>query len=214
MRVPKSPSYVTVEEYLQSEKCASVRHEYVDGQVYAMTGATRRHRVIAGNIYSALRSHLKGSRCLVDMSEAQVYVEATNSFYYPDVVVSCGESDEESMAVSNPVLIVEVLSRSSANIDKREKLFAYRKIATLKEYLIVHQRRKLLALHRKDENGQWEVFEIKHGEGELELASMPCGTLTLPFEVIYEGTKWHPDNDWMVRDEQAHYSPEEDILEW
>lgn len=212
MQIPKKSSYVTVEEYLTAEECATVKHEYLDGQVYAMTGATGRHRTIVGNIYSALRMHLKGSNCRADFVDAQVNVVATNSIYYPDVVVSCGEFDEESMAVSNPVLIVEVLSRSTAAIDKREKLFAYRKVPTLKEYLIVHQRSKHVEVYRKDTNDKWNLVVYRQGEAELE--SIPCGGFRLGLDVIYEDVTWLQDKDPHVTEEGANYDLGQGELDW
>ncbi len=188
---------------MHGEESASVKHEYVDGQVYAMTGATGRHRLITGNIYSALRTHLKGSSCHADFSDAQVHVEATNSFYYPDLVVSCGEFNQNSMQVLDPVLIIEVLSRSSAAIDRREKLFAYRKIDSLKEYAIVHQFIKRVEIHRKSDEGLWKMFEVH--EGNIELESMPCGPLSLALELIYEEVKFEAGTDGLISEEGAQF---------
>src|SRR5271156_6653396 len=133
MSVPK-PVYLTVERYLEEEERAALRHEYVDGRIFAMTGATRRHNIIAGNIYSMLRSHVRGSRCRAYVSDVKVHVESTNSFYYPDVMVSCDAYDAKAVFTDHPLVIVEVLSRSTAAIDRREKVLAYRKIESLREY--------------------------------------------------------------------------------
>lgn len=106
----------SAEEYLANEMESATKHEFVDGQVFAMTGATGRHRKIAGNIYRALHSHLKGSACHADISDAMIHVEHTNSYYYPDVIVSCDSFAEDKMLVEKPVLIVEVLSPSTAAV--------------------------------------------------------------------------------------------------
>jgi Uma2 family endonuclease len=127
MSVPGNVAHMSVDEYLSSEEHASVRREYVDGRVFAMTGVTKRHNIIAGNIYSILRAHVRGSQCRAYISDVKVRVEAANSFYYPDVMVSCEPFDHKSVFTSTPRLIVEVLSRSTAAIDRREKVLAYSK---------------------------------------------------------------------------------------
>jgi Uma2 family endonuclease len=212
MRSPRKSSYVTVEEYLKAEECASVKHEYVDGQVYAMTGVVRRHRAITRNIFRELDSFIKGSGCEVAVGDAQVHIEETNSFYYPDIVVSCGAIDDDAIVVSDAVLVVEVLSRSTASIDKREKVFAYRKVPTIVEYLIVHQKTKHLELRRKNSDGQWDVFDIIHDGVELE--SMPCGKIFLSLDLIYEGVACGESSGGMVREDSSNYSTDDADEVW
>src|ERR1700678_3274194 len=113
--------YITAEEYLTEEAHAPLKHEYVDGRVFVMTGSTLRHNIIASNIQSILRTHVRGSRCRAYIADVKVKVESTNSFYYPDVMVSCDKYDDKSVFTCNPELVVEVLSRSTAAIDRREK---------------------------------------------------------------------------------------------
>ncbi len=112
---------MTVDEYMAFEMRATVRHEFVDGRLFAMSGATKRHNIIAGNIYSILRAHVRGSQCRAYVSDVKARVESMNIFYYPDVMVSCDLFDKDSTFAARPVLIVEVLSRSTAAIDRREK---------------------------------------------------------------------------------------------
>jgi Uma2 family endonuclease len=157
-----------------------------------MTGVTKRHNVIAGNLHSILRNHVRGSKCRAYISDVKARVEATNSFYYPDLMVSCEKYDAKSVYSNCPVLVVEVLSRSTAVIDRREKVFAYRQIKDLKEYLIVHQTKKKVELHRKNDQGIWQITEF--GEGaELQLDSIPVGPLRFPLESIYEDVDWEQD---------------------
>ncbi len=179
-------TYITVEEYLTMEETASVKHEYIDGRVFAMTGANRRHNVIAGNIFTALHLFLGDSSCQVYMEAVKARVEAANCFYYPDVMVACDsyEDDEESAYTEEPVLVVEVLSPSTASTDRREKLVNYMRIPTLREYLIIHQRRRKIEVYRKNEDGSWDVTELGAGE-ELILGSIPKGRLTIPVDSIY-----------------------------
>jgi Uma2 family endonuclease len=192
---------------LSSEEHASVRREYVDGRVFSMTGVTKRHNIIAGNIYSILRSHVRGSQCRAYISDVEVKVESANSFYYPDVMVSCEPFDHKSVWTSAPRLIVEVLSRFTAAIDRREKVLAYRQIDSLREYLIVYQTKQQAELHRKNEDGHWDIFEFGQG-AELKLESIPVGSLQMSVAAIYEDVNWmdvnrQPDGDWEVR-EEAH----------
>lgn len=213
MPTPDRLVYITVEEYLANEEHASLRHEYVDGRVFAMTGVTRRHNVIAGNIYSILHAHVRGSRCRAYISDVKVRVESTNSFYYPDVMVACDRFDEKSVFTASPVLIVEVLSRSTATIDRREKVLAYRQIDSLREYLIVHQKKKQAELHRKNEQGSWDIFEYGQ-EADLLLESIPIGPLTFSIDAIYEDVDWPHDRDWKVREEAEEEWQDEQPIDW
>jgi len=211
MPVPNKIAYVSAEQYLSMEERASVRHEYVGGQVFAMAGATKRHNVIALNIGSILRSHVTGSQCRAYVSDIKARVEATNSFYYPDVMVAFDKHDDSSVYTAHPVLIVEILSRSTATIDRREKVLAYRQIASLREYLIVHQTNKKAELHRRNEQGAWDILEFSHG-AELQLESIPVGPLKFPIDAIYEDVDWSQDSDWMVREESEQNG--QVSLEW
>ncbi|MBX9696387.1 MAG: Uma2 family endonuclease [Cyanobacteria bacterium] len=177
--------HMSVEEYLMMEESAPVRHEYVDGQVFAMSGATRRHNIITGNVFAILHAELRGSPCRPYVEAVKARIQAANCFYYPDVMVACDVFDERSVYTEEPVLIVEVLSPSTAGIDRREKLVNYRLIPTLKEYVIIHQRRKIVELYRKNSEGYWSLF--KFGAGHLlELQSLPKGTVMIEVDSIYE----------------------------
>src|SRR5437868_14877821 len=110
MAIPKYQLYMSVEEYLAFEETASLRHEFVDGQVFAMVGTTLRHNIISANLQSILQTHLRGSSCRAFISDVKVRVEATNSFYYPDIMVSCKPLDTSGTVITEPVLLVEVLS--------------------------------------------------------------------------------------------------------
>lgn len=121
---------ISVEEYLEGEKVSEILHEYLDGEVYAMSGAVRRHNLIAKRFARRSDDKLRGSGCAVFLLQVKVYVAAHNAFYYPDVVVTCDPQDDDNYVIKSPRLIVEVLSPSTEAIDRREKLFAYQKIET------------------------------------------------------------------------------------
>lgn len=206
MPVPEKVKRISVEDYLANEERAIIKNEYVDGRLFAMTGTTLRHNIIAGNLMAILRAHIKGSKssnCRVYMADVKVHVKATNSFYYPDVMVTCGSTKDTSMFSEKPVLIVEVISRTTASIDRREKVTSYRQLESLKEYLIVHQRKKCVELHRRGVDGDWEVVEFKRAD-ELELRSMPCGVLNVLVDSIYEDTDIQ-NSDPLVNEPGADY---------
>ena len=175
---------VTLSEqaYLEGERTSEVRHEYVAGETYAMVGASDRHGLIALNLATALRPHVRGTDCQLFMADMKLRLEAAGetAFYYPDLLLSCDPEDRETYFRSHPCLIVEVLSEGTARIDRREKLFAYTQIPTLREYLLLSQNRVRAELHRRAA-GSWETLHFTEG-------TVPCQCLgiDIPLAVIYE----------------------------
>lgn len=185
MSLPKRVPYLSVEEYLAGEEISEVRHEYVAGQVFAMAGATEAHGVISGNVFARLRLHVRGSSCRAFQENLQVRVKAADTFYYPDVFVTCEPFEARSVFKQSPCLIVEVLSSSTEVIDRREKLLNYRTLDSLREYVLIAQDRQHVEVHRRDEQSQRHL-EIITSDSELRLASLPNGPLTLTMDEIYE----------------------------
>jgi Uma2 family endonuclease len=175
MALPKSISYITVAEYLAGEMIADVRHEYIDGEVYAMGGESRRHNRIASNFFSLLENHLENTNCETYFEGVKVRVNSA-TYYYPDVVVTCEiEREDEEYILKFPCLIVEVLSPSTAATDKREKLIAYKLIDSLQEYAIVWQDEKRVEIHRRNDTG-WLTFFLLQDTDEVEFASIGLKT--------------------------------------
>lgn len=177
---------MTVEEYLAAEEKAEVRHEYIDGQVFAMTGATDAHNVICSNLLALFHSFLRGSGCRAYINDMKVRVETSNCFYYPDIMVTCEPFEAKSVYKAAPVLILEVLSPSTSAIDRREKLLQYRNLESLREYVLVYQDRRLLDVYQKDSSGSWNVLRFKDADS-ITLQSMPCGEFALSLNDVYEG---------------------------
>lgn len=177
------PRLVSLEEYLEFENNSEFKHEYVGGHLYAMTGVTRRHSRISGNILVTLRAVASGGPCRVHQSDMKVPTP-DGPVYYPDVVVACGEEPEDPYLEDEPCLIVEVLSPSTALTDRREKLLSYRRISSLQAYLIVEQDEPMIERHFRDKSGAWqaEIF----GEGTIEVPC-PLGA-QLSLSGIYEGS--------------------------
>ena len=174
---------ISVEDYLAGERDGEVRHEYVAGQVYAMTGASRRHGLINGALFAALRPGARQRKCQLFTNDMKVYVHhaGDDAFYYPDLVLTCDADDLEDYCLKHPCLIVEVLSEGTERIDRREKLLAYTAgLPSLREYLLVAQDRRQVDLYRRTET-DW-VHET-HTEGSLRL---DCLEQDLALDSVYE----------------------------
>ncbi|MFN3610566.1 Uma2 family endonuclease [Tepidimonas sp.] len=173
-------------EYLRLEARSPVRHEYVGGQIYAMTGASLRHNIIAGNVYTLLRHHLRGSPCRTFMADAKLRVAKQQSIYYPDVMVTCHPQHQqvgsEDFLVESPRLVVEVLSESTAGTDRREKLLAYRTLPSLQEYVLIAQDEALIEIYRREGDIGWQRITLTPGD-PVEWISVE---LTTDFATIYE----------------------------
>jgi Uma2 family endonuclease len=182
---PQRP-YMTVDEYLKFEEASDVRHEYVDGQVFDMTGATQAHNMICGNLFARLHGHLQGTGCRAFHADMKVHVKAANSLYYPDILVTCEAVKATSVLIEHPVLIIEVLSSSTKHIDRREKLVNYRKIESVREYILVHQNKMLVEVFRRNSDGTWLPSQLTKFESLL-LQSMPDKELTIAVQDIYAG---------------------------
>lgn len=177
---------LTEADYLAGESYSPIRHEYVDGHVYAMTGASKAHNTIVLNIATRLHAHLRGSPCRAYVADMRVRVEAARAYYYPDVVVTCAGPDTTADAPSHyltaPVLIVEVLSETTETVDRREKMRAYAQLESLREYLLVDSRSARAELYRKRPEGGWEQWIAAPGE-TLRLDSVG---LALAVDDLYE----------------------------
>jgi Uma2 family endonuclease len=169
--------YVTPEEYLALERKAEYKSEYLHGEIFAMTGASRKHNLVAGNIFGELRQQLKGRQCEAYMGDMRVKVTATGLYTYPDVVVACGEpkfEDEYVDTLLNPTLLVEVLSQSMERYDRIAKSSYYRTLDSLAEHLLVAQDEVRLEQYVKQANGQWLLFECSSLDKVVELPSISC----------------------------------------
>lgn len=142
---------ISIEEYLEGELLSDVKREYVDGYVYAMSGTSRNHEKIIGNLYLQFLNHLKDMPCDVFSSNIKVHV-SKNKFYYPDIMVVCSDEDGDAYYTEKPVLIVEVLSKSTRRKDHTEKRFAYRQIETLQEYVLIEQDNVHIEVSRRSAN--------------------------------------------------------------
>lgn len=188
-RPRRADLFLTPEEYLAFEETARVRHEYVAGRVYAMSGGSLRHARIIGNVYRRLHDATRGGPCTAYTQDVKVRADE-QLFYYPDVVVGCAAQDEEDVVLTAPCLVVEVLSPSTRVVDVREKLSAYRRIGSLRAYLIVETRYRRVERHWPDVRGGWrsEVVTPSAGGG----VEVPCPQAVLTLDEVYEGVVYRP----------------------
>lgn len=174
-------------DYLAAEESSDVRHEYVAGEVYAMTGGSQRHNRIALNMASTLLSALSGRPCQVFISDVRLHVARDNAYYYPDLMVTCGEqaaAANESVVVRDPVLVVEVLSPGTETIDRREKLAAYRRLPSVREYVLVSQERIVVEIYRRQGEAGWLYLTCQAGD----TVALESVQLSVPVAVLYAGT--------------------------
>lgn len=179
-------NFLTVEEYVKAEDKSEIRHEYLGGQVFAMSGGSKEHNIITLNIASRLRSHLRGGSCNVFMADMKVRLELASQnksiFYYPDVIVTCDTQDQDRFCLNYPCLIIEVLSPSTEVTDRREKLVNYQTLESLQEYVLVSQDEIKVEVYRKNNLGNWSVQTLGKGD-DLKLDSVG---LTLTMADVYE----------------------------
>ncbi len=167
---------VSPEEYLAKEELSPIKHEYINGQVYAMAGASDAHVTISLNLASALRNFLRGSGCRVYMSDMKAHIETANTFYYPDVIVTCDARDKALVNHKKyPCLIVEVLSESTEAFDRGDKFANYQQLPTLQEYVLINQKRQRLESFRRNAEGLWVLHTYTQGS-QIHLASIDFRT--------------------------------------
>jgi Uma2 family endonuclease len=174
---------LTPTEYLEWEEKQELRHEYIYGEVYAMTGGTLNHSKIAMNFAYILMSHLRGTRCQVFNSDAKVEVWESNLYFYPDLSVTCDDRDRTNTKfLSHPCLVVEVLSPTTEAYDRGKKFSFYRRSTSLQEYILVSSEQISVEIYRKNERNKWELTAYNSGD-EIELESID---LKFPIEQLFE----------------------------
>jgi len=184
--VQKPQFYTSVAEYLDSEKDSPVRHEYVDGQMYAMASASDRHNRIALNLASRLNDHLNSGPCEVFIAAMKVIVDPV-VYYYPDVVVTCDPPSGDPYVRTQPHLIIEVVSPSTERIDRHEKAFAYRRVPSLQEYILVLQDRMQVEVYRRPSGDEWTREIFAQPEEQVHFTSVG---LTLRVRDMYRNVRW------------------------
>lgn len=181
----EEPLFMTWEEYLAFEEQSPYRHEYVNGTVYAMSGASLAHNRIAQELVVAFRTHLRGGPCEPFFLQAKLEIRTGRDqiMYYPDVLVSCRPEDRTDQVVRNPKLVAEILSKSTQYIDRREKALTYQRVEAIEEYVMIAQERPRIIVHRRAEG--WRPMLYSSMDARVQFRSIG---LEMPLAQIYEGT--------------------------
>lgn len=186
MSIAKGKPTLTPEAYLEWEKTSETKHEYLDGDIFAMAGAKDSHVTVSGNLFALLKNHLRGGPCRTYISDMKIQAEQASAFFYPDVMVTCDERDRQTEYFKRyPTLIAEVLSEATAAFDRGRKFAAYRTLENLREYVIIDPDSLSVECFRRDTEGHWVLYPFGPGE-TVELASVDFSS---PIEIIYEGVE-------------------------
>jgi Uma2 family endonuclease len=167
----------TAEEYLAIDRQSDFKNEYFNGEIFAMTGASRKHNLITINVATSLNTQLKGRRCEVYANDMRVKVRSSGLYTYPDIVVVCGSpefEDREIDTLINPALIIEVLSKSTEGYDRGDKFGHYRKVESLSEYLLIAQDKHHLEHYTRQSDNRWLLSETDDLQAHIQLPSINC----------------------------------------
>ncbi|MEG5000584.1 Uma2 family endonuclease [Microcoleus sp. B4-D4] len=190
--IPQEPPKMTVEEYLEWEAQQEIRHEYVNGEVFARMGSTIPHNDLALNFYTALRPHLRSRGCRMNVSDVKLQVSFQSRYYYPDVIVSCDPEDINSRNfIQNPKIIVEVLSPSTSAKDRDEKFTCYLKIPTLQEYILIDSQKIFVERYCRGEGRMWLYYSYTAGE----IITLSSIGFDLPIALLYEGVGFETETE-------------------
>jgi len=187
--VAYSKRHYTIEEYLEMENAATEKHEYFQGEIFAMSSARLEHNIVVGNLFVALGTWLKGTPCRPFGSDMRIHVEKNTLFTYPDISIICGKPEsinDDDLNFLNPTVIIEVSSPSTREYDRKGNFNLYRDIPTLKEYITVEPEN----IHIEDwfinDSGKWELREYKNIDQTLVLQSLK---ISVALSEIYEGAQ-------------------------
>ncbi len=182
----KPETRFTAEEYLERERQAEIKSEYFDGRIFAMTGASRNHNLVSGNLYARIHDQLRNTECEVYANDMRVKIESTDLYTYPDIVALCAPpefDDSRNDTLLNPSLIIEVLSDSTEAYDRGAKFEHYRSIPSLSEYVLVSQKKCHVEKFSRGDGNTWIFSEYKRPEDELILDAVEC---RIKLSEIYE----------------------------
>ena len=192
----------TADDYLAWEERSPGKHEYLAGEIFAMVGATDAHVTITMNLAVLLHAHVRGRPCRVYMADMKLRVDAADAFFYPDLLVTCAPEDHASSRFkSQPTLLVEVLSSTTAGFDRGQKFAIYRQLPSLREYVLIEQDRMSVECFRRDERDRWVLQAYGPGDS-VELSSLD---FSAPIEALYEDVALPaiPDEHWRLPEENA-----------
>ena len=178
---PQDNPKMTPEGYLEFERTSEIRHEYFDGEIFAMTGASLNHNRVNGNMFNEIKNQLKKSPCDAFANDMRVKVNELETYTYPDIVVVCGDIELEKIkgleTLVNPTVIIETLSNSTEAYDRGKKFQHYRLLPSLQEYILVSQHHCLVEKYVHSDDGSWRYFSYEAMEQTLTIESIHCEVL-------------------------------------
>ncbi len=180
-------NYISQETYLEQERAATEKHEYYQGEVFAMSGASGNHNEICTNLIGEIFPKLKDRGCKPYGSDLRIHVPKNTLYTYPDISIICGDkkyTDDKFDTVTNPSVIIEILSRSTRNYDRLEKFSLYRDILTLQEYILVDSQRTHIEKYARNANNTWELSDHDSLEEILTIVTVD---IRIPIKDIYHG---------------------------
>jgi len=181
--------HYTMEEYLEMENASEEKHEYYQGEIFAMSGARLPHIIVTGNLFASLRSKLKGKPCRPYGNDMRIHIPANTLFTYPDLTIICGKPESlnnDGLNFLNPTVLIEVLSPSTRKYDRESKFKLYRDIPSLKEYVMVDPASISVEAHYINSSGNWELQDFTSIDDDLSLNSVG---VSLTLKEIYEDTQ-------------------------
>ncbi len=175
--IPEASSEMTEAAYLEFERQSEIKHEFLGGEVFTMTGASRAHNLITGSTYVALYAQLRGHGCEIYQGEMRVKIQATGRYTYPDISVVCGSpefSDDRLDTLLNPAVIIEALSPSTERYDRGRRFQHYRELESLQEYILIAQDSPRIERYSRQDEDVWHFTDVKALESQAELSSIDC----------------------------------------
>lgn len=187
-------AYLSEQDYLEAERVSDVKHEYFDGEIFAMADGSKAHQLLTGNIFGEIRNHLKGSPCLTFSSDMKVRLDEGNKYFYPDVVITC-EKENDEYFIHSPRLIIEVLSNSTRKFDKDLKRKSYQTIPSLEEYVLIEQDHVEIEISRKSDDWRSHYYFLSD---DVTFESIG---LTLPVLEMYARVENQELRDFFAKSE-------------
>ena len=180
-------NYVSQETYLETERGALEKHEYYQGEIFAMSGASAKHNRIFTNLFGELSYKLKGKGCVPYGSDLRIHIPKNTLYTYPDISIICGEmelTDDKFDTATNPSVIIELLSHSTRNYDKGEKFTLYRDMHSLQEYILIDTEKIYVEKHIRNADNSWQLTDYKSIENSFTISTIQLSFLLMD---IYEG---------------------------
>jgi Uma2 family endonuclease len=177
--------YTTPQEYLKLERASDTKHEYFEGEIVAMAGATLAHNYIVANIIREIGSFLKGKSCKITPSDLRISIPSANSYTYPDATIICGKpemEDDKFDTAKNPAVIFEVMSGSSSQYDSGNKFLYYQRIPSLQEYILIDSRKKFVVVYRRQTIDMWKIETLEDPKSVIYIRTIDYN---LPFDDLY-----------------------------